>query len=158
MKKSSDGFVRVDRIDLKSLDEQLERHLNRNTTTAGSSSQVIKKQGRQFGVNNLKTVIAVTPTYARTFQALQLTGVMHSLMLTDPAPFQTLISHLMSSANDQRSQAELLFNLSKLAVLSPIPGAQILQAVSAVGLEPHTGLRWLINTVFTGKLVLFQTT
>ncbi|KAM1044742.1 hypothetical protein ACFX2I_035712 [Malus domestica] len=108
MKKSSDGFVRVDRIDLKSLDEQLERHLNRvltlekskimrdfetnsniipftnlnrNTTTAGSSSRVIKEQGRQFGVNNLKTVIAVTPTYARTFQALQLTGVMHSLML-----------------------------------------------------------------------------
>ncbi|KAM1802697.1 hypothetical protein ACFX12_028759 [Malus domestica] len=31
----------------------------------------------------------------------------------DPAPFQTLISHLMSSANDQRSQAELLFNLCK---------------------------------------------
>ncbi|KAM1003007.1 hypothetical protein ACFX15_003114 [Malus domestica] len=28
-----------------------------------------------------KTVIVVTPTYARTFQALQLTGVMHSLML-----------------------------------------------------------------------------
>ncbi|KAM1262678.1 hypothetical protein ACFX13_028446 [Malus domestica] len=44
MKKSSDGFVRVDRIDLKSLDEQLERHLNRNTTTAGSSSQVIVGQ------------------------------------------------------------------------------------------------------------------
>ncbi|KAM1234574.1 hypothetical protein ACFX2J_004134 [Malus domestica] len=68
----------------------------------------------------------------------------------------SLISHLMSSANDQRSQAELLFNLCKLAVLSPIPSAQILQAVSAVGLEPHTGLRWLINTVFTGKLVLFR--
>ncbi|KAB2607538.1 importin-5-like [Pyrus ussuriensis x Pyrus communis] len=31
----------------------------------------------------------------------------------DPAPFQTLISHLMSSANEQRSQAELLFNLCK---------------------------------------------
>ncbi|KAM2061184.1 hypothetical protein PS1_046764 [Malus domestica] len=44
MKKSSDGFVRVDRIDLKSLDEHLERHLNRNTTTAGSSSRVIVGQ------------------------------------------------------------------------------------------------------------------
>ncbi|XP_068337995.1 uncharacterized protein [Pyrus communis] len=31
----------------------------------------------------------------------------------DPAPFQTLIAHLMSSANEQRSQAELLFNLCK---------------------------------------------
>ncbi|KAM1634738.1 hypothetical protein ACFX1X_012965 [Malus domestica] len=77
---------------------------------------------------------------------------------TARAASPSLISHLMYSANDQRSQAELLFNLCKLAVLSPIPGAQILQAVSAVGLEPHTGLRWLINTVFTGKLVLFQTT
>ncbi|KAM1301695.1 hypothetical protein ACFX2H_012696 [Malus domestica] len=77
---------------------------------------------------------------------------------TAKAASPSLISHLMYSANDQRSQAELLFNLCKLAVLSPIPGAQILQAVSAVGLEPHTGLRWLINTVFTGKLVLFQTT
>ncbi|KAM1344074.1 hypothetical protein PS2_008104 [Malus domestica] len=28
----------------------------------------LKEQGRQFGVNNLETVIAVTPTYARTFQ------------------------------------------------------------------------------------------
>ncbi|PON93373.1 Serine/threonine protein kinase [Trema orientale] len=29
MKESNDGFVRADQIDLKSLDEQLERHLNR---------------------------------------------------------------------------------------------------------------------------------
>ncbi|KAM2060319.1 hypothetical protein ACFX1T_045526 [Malus domestica] len=68
MKESSDRFFRADRIDLKSLDEQLERHLNRvltlekskimrdsetnsniilfinlnrNTTTASSSSWVI---------------------------------------------------------------------------------------------------------------------
>ncbi|BFG35909.1 hypothetical protein CerSpe_221830 [Prunus speciosa] len=89
----------------------LEFTLNRNTTTASSSSRVIvgrhgirirpwphpnptetmkahriietvqREQRRQFGVNNPKTVIAVTPTYARTFQALHLTGVMHSLML-----------------------------------------------------------------------------
>ncbi|KAG6745998.1 hypothetical protein POTOM_050508 [Populus tomentosa] len=32
MKDSSDGFVRADQIDLKSLDEQLERHLNRVLT------------------------------------------------------------------------------------------------------------------------------
>ncbi|KAJ7955426.1 importin-5 [Quillaja saponaria] len=31
----------------------------------------------------------------------------------DPSPFETLISHLMSSSNEQRSQAELLFNLCK---------------------------------------------
>lgn len=34
-----------------------------------------------FGVKNPKTVIAVTPTYVRTFQKLHLIGVMHSLML-----------------------------------------------------------------------------
>ncbi|RXH80676.1 hypothetical protein DVH24_004590 [Malus domestica] len=32
MKESSDGFVRADQIDLKSLDEQLERHLTRVLT------------------------------------------------------------------------------------------------------------------------------
>ncbi|KAI4386303.1 hypothetical protein MLD38_004244 [Melastoma candidum] len=31
----------------------------------------------------------------------------------DPAPFETLIGHLMSSSNDQRSAAESLFNLAK---------------------------------------------
>lgn len=31
----------------------------------------------------------------------------------DTAPFETLISHLMSSSNEQRSQAEVLFNLCK---------------------------------------------
>ncbi|XVF47512.1 hypothetical protein PTKIN_Ptkin03bG0114600 [Pterospermum kingtungense] len=31
----------------------------------------------------------------------------------DPAPFETLISHLMSSSNEQRSHAEALFNLCK---------------------------------------------
>ncbi|CAL9024177.1 unnamed protein product [Prunus brigantina] len=33
----------------------------------------------------------------------------------DPTHFETLISHLMSSSNDQRSQAEALFNLCKQA-------------------------------------------
>ncbi|GAB2286974.1 hypothetical protein Dimus_021362 [Dionaea muscipula] len=36
-----------------------------------------------------------------------------SILGPDPTPFQTLISHLMSSSNEQRSQAEALFNLSK---------------------------------------------
>ncbi|GMH20087.1 hypothetical protein Nepgr_021928 [Nepenthes gracilis] len=31
----------------------------------------------------------------------------------DPTPFETLVSHLMSTNNDQRSQAESLFNLCK---------------------------------------------
>lgn len=32
MKENNDGFVRADQIDLKSLDEQLERHLSRALT------------------------------------------------------------------------------------------------------------------------------
>jgi hypothetical protein len=47
----------------------------------GIIERVQREQKALFGVKNPKTVIAVTPTYVRTFQALHLTGVMHSLML-----------------------------------------------------------------------------
>ncbi|XP_027360980.1 probable beta-1,4-xylosyltransferase IRX14 [Abrus precatorius] len=43
--------------------------------------RVQREQRALFGVKNPKTVIAVTPTYVRTFQTLHLTGVMHSLIL-----------------------------------------------------------------------------
>ncbi|VYS65126.1 unnamed protein product [Arabidopsis thaliana] len=43
--------------------------------------RVQKEQKMIFGMKSSKMVIAVTPTYVRTFQALHLTGVMHSLML-----------------------------------------------------------------------------
>ncbi|KAH7520230.1 hypothetical protein FEM48_Zijuj08G0122200 [Ziziphus jujuba var. spinosa] len=43
--------------------------------------RVQREQRQQFGVKSPKTVIAVTPTYVRTFQALHMTGLMHSLML-----------------------------------------------------------------------------
>ncbi|KAL6530128.1 putative beta-1,4-xylosyltransferase irx14h [Orobanche minor] len=42
--------------------------------------RVQMEQRSQYGVKNPRTVIAVTPTYVRTFQTLHLTGVMHSLM------------------------------------------------------------------------------
>lgn len=42
--------------------------------------RVQKEQRLQYGVKDPRTVIVVTPTYVRTFQALHLTGVMHSLM------------------------------------------------------------------------------
>ncbi|KAM1746152.1 hypothetical protein ACFX11_012809 [Malus domestica] len=91
--------------------QNLEFNLNRNATTASSSSRVIfgrhgiriqpwphpnltetmkahriietikREQMRQFRVSNLKMVIVVMPTYARTFQVLHLIGVLHSLML-----------------------------------------------------------------------------
>ncbi|KAL0863241.1 hypothetical protein Bca101_042359 [Brassica carinata] len=43
--------------------------------------RVQKEQKSIYGVRSPRTVVAVTPTYVRTFQALHLTGVMHSLML-----------------------------------------------------------------------------
>ncbi|KAF3598004.1 hypothetical protein DY000_02024078 [Brassica cretica] len=43
--------------------------------------RVQKEQKSLYGVRSPRAVIAVTPTYVRTFQALHLTGVMHSLML-----------------------------------------------------------------------------
>ncbi|XP_051115005.1 beta-1,4-xylosyltransferase IRX14-like isoform X2 [Andrographis paniculata] len=46
----------------------------------GIISRVQLEQRNQFGEKNPRTVIAITPTYVRTFQALHLTGVMHSLM------------------------------------------------------------------------------
>ena len=39
MEKSNDGFVRADQIDLKRLDEQLERHLNRTWTVEKNKQQ-----------------------------------------------------------------------------------------------------------------------
>lgn len=53
MKEGNDGFVRADQIDLKSLDEQLERHLNRVWTMENNS----KKQDQLSSSFN-----AVTPT------------------------------------------------------------------------------------------------
>ncbi|CAK9167115.1 unnamed protein product [Ilex paraguariensis] len=42
--------------------------------------RVQREQRFQYGVKNPRTIIAITPTYVRTFQTLHLTGVMHSLM------------------------------------------------------------------------------
>ncbi|GFP78941.1 probable beta-1 4-xylosyltransferase irx14h [Phtheirospermum japonicum] len=42
--------------------------------------RVQSEQRSQYGVKNPRTVIAITPTHVRTFQALHLTGLMHSLM------------------------------------------------------------------------------
>lgn len=55
-----------------------------NPTEVMRAHQIIERVQReqrlQYGVKSPKTVIAITPTYVRTFQTLHLTGVMHSLM------------------------------------------------------------------------------
>ncbi|XP_078430980.1 putative beta-1,4-xylosyltransferase IRX14 isoform X2 [Wolffia australiana] len=45
-------------------------------------ARVQDEQRFRYGVRNPRRVIAVTPTHVRTFQALHLSGVMHSLMAT----------------------------------------------------------------------------
>ncbi|XP_028100949.1 probable beta-1,4-xylosyltransferase IRX14 [Camellia sinensis] len=42
--------------------------------------RVQREQRLQYGIKDPRTVIAITPTYVRTFQTLHLTGLMHSLM------------------------------------------------------------------------------
>ncbi|KAK9061871.1 hypothetical protein SSX86_019055 [Deinandra increscens subsp. villosa] len=41
---------------------------------------VQREQSVQYGIKNPRTLIVVTPTYVRTFQAFHLTGLMHTLM------------------------------------------------------------------------------
>ncbi|KAL8091723.1 hypothetical protein AgCh_034110 [Apium graveolens] len=57
MKEGNDGFVRADQIDLKSLDEQLERHLNRVWTMENNTR---KQDQLSSSFNAVST--AVTPT------------------------------------------------------------------------------------------------
>ncbi|KAL0357570.1 UNVERIFIED_CONTAM: Serine/threonine-protein kinase STY13 [Sesamum calycinum] len=58
MEKSSDGFVRADQIDLKSLDEQLERHLNRVLTMEKN-----KKKNQEDYSNSAAAAVAI-PIFA----------------------------------------------------------------------------------------------
>jgi hypothetical protein len=61
MKESSDGFVRADQIDLKSLDEQLERHLNRVLTLEKTK---MRDQDTNSTNNNLNSLNLSTTTTA----------------------------------------------------------------------------------------------
>lgn len=64
MEKSSDGFVRADQIDLKSLDEQLERHLNRAWTMEKNKKKddfTTTATITSHGVSNSLAAVAATP-------------------------------------------------------------------------------------------------
>lgn len=67
MEKNSDGFVRADQIDLKSLDEQLERHLNRAWTMEKNKKKddfttTATATITSHGVSNSLAAVAATPT------------------------------------------------------------------------------------------------
>ncbi|KAF3788611.1 Importin-5 [Nymphaea thermarum] len=66
-------------------------------------------------------------------QAAQLAAILGP----DPAPFETLIAHLMATSNDQRSQAEALFNLCN----SNHPDALALKLVVLLQSSPQPELR-----------------
>lgn len=59
MKEGSDGFVRADQIDLKAIDEQLERHLNKALTMEKNKR---KEDDANFGATN----IAISPSAIKT--------------------------------------------------------------------------------------------
>ncbi|KAF2314558.1 hypothetical protein GH714_027565 [Hevea brasiliensis] len=66
----------------------------------------------------------------------------------DPAPFETLISSLMSSSNEQRSQAELAFNLCK----QTDPDSLSLKLAQLLQFSPHSEAR-AMSAVLLRKLL-----
>ncbi|CDP17582.1 unnamed protein product [Coffea canephora] len=61
----------------------------------------------------------------------------------DPAPFETLISHLMSSSNEQRSQAESIFNLIK----QTDPNSLALKLAQLLSSSHHSIIKKLCDTI-----------
>ncbi|XP_021714948.1 importin-5-like [Chenopodium quinoa] len=70
-----------------------------------------------------------------------------ALLGPDPAPFETLISHLMSSSNEHRSQAELAFNLCK----ETDPNSLTLKLAHLLQFSPHLEAR-AMSTILLRKL------
>lgn len=68
--------------------------------------RVQKEQRIQYGIKNPKTLIAITPTYVRTFQTLHLTSLSHSLMLV---PYD-LIWIVVEAGGTSNETAKLLAN------------------------------------------------
>ncbi|THU63725.1 hypothetical protein C4D60_Mb01t18860 [Musa balbisiana] len=62
-------------------------------------ARVQQEQRRRYGVKDPRPVLVVTPTYARTFQALHLTGLLHSLMLV-PHPLTWLVVEAGGVSNE----------------------------------------------------------
>ncbi|XAR68644.1 hypothetical protein NMG60_11003840 [Bertholletia excelsa] len=74
--------------------------------------------------------MAADPTQLQLAQVVAILG-------PDPVHFETLISHLMSTANDQRSQAESLYNLCK----QTHPDALSLKLAHLLQSSPHPEAR-----------------
>ena len=57
MKESSDGFVRADQIDLKSIDEQLDRHLSRAWTMEKEEEEGRRVAREEWEIDPSKLII-----------------------------------------------------------------------------------------------------
>ncbi|XP_074567161.1 putative beta-1,4-xylosyltransferase IRX14 [Curcuma longa] len=87
----------------------------RRRPTSSSSSfvaRVQQEQRLQYGVKNPRPILVITPTYARTFQALHLTGLLHSLMLV-PHP----LTWLVVEAGDLSNETSAILSSSLVPVL-----------------------------------------
>ncbi|XP_038985829.1 probable beta-1,4-xylosyltransferase IRX14 isoform X2 [Phoenix dactylifera] len=83
--------------------------------------RVQREQRLQYGVRNPHPLLVVTPTYSRTFQALHLTGLLHSLQLI-PYPLTWLVVEAAGRGAASNETANLLAR-SRLPVLHlPFPG------------------------------------
>lgn len=81
--------------------------------------RVQREQRAQYGVRSPRPVIAVTPTYSRTFQALHLSGVMHSLMLV-PYDLTWIVVEAGGAATDETTT--LLARSGLRTIHVPFPG------------------------------------
>jgi hypothetical protein len=79
--------------------------------------RVQEEQRRWYGVREPRHVLAVTPTYHRAFQALHLTGLLHSLRNV-PYPLTWLVVEAGGVTN---ATAELLARSGLTVVHLPFP-------------------------------------
>ncbi|XP_027123264.1 serine/threonine-protein kinase 52-like [Coffea arabica] len=103
MEKSSDGFVRADQIDLKSLDDQLERHLNRAWTLEKNK----KKAQDDFYINPTTTTMAVAPapTAVTANNNSTTAAAVATTTTTTPTPIPTITT--MNKASRRRHDWEI---------------------------------------------------
>ncbi|XP_027126319.1 serine/threonine-protein kinase 52 [Coffea arabica] len=103
MEKSSDGFVRADQIDLKSLDDQLDRHLNRAWTLEKNK----KKAQDDFYINPTTTTMAVAPapTAVTANNNSTTAAAAATTTTTTPTPIPTITT--MNKASRRRHDWEI---------------------------------------------------
>lgn len=103
MEKSSDGFVRADQIDLKSLDDQLDRHLNRAWTLEKNK----KKAQDDFYINPTTTTMAVAPapTAVTANNNSTTAAAVATTTTTTPTPIPTITT--MNKASRRRHDWEI---------------------------------------------------